>query len=247
MSQPTHIKDLVPDPENRRARTDTYRVLACEYCRASIQGHLRRGQRFCSRRCAGQAGRPAQITRSCAGCSQAFTRPASWGAMAFCSRSCALRVRHASRPAAPPRVSRPCRCGAGKPAGHRRSECLDCSRTRRQQWERTRVITAEQLERKRLRARIHALNRRSVLVSAGHGIRHGVENIRRLFQEQRGCCAYCHQPLVKYHIDHVVPLARGGVHLPENWCLSCPDCNYRKHARTPQEWAADGYGRHRAS
>lgn len=96
-----------------------------------------------------------------------------------------------------------------------------------------------------LAARLYGQARRALLKASGHGIRHGVENVRRLWAEQDGRCAYCGVMLEKYHIDHIIPLIKGGEHKPENWCLACPDCNYRKHARTPEEWAADGYGRHR--
>jgi 5-methylcytosine-specific restriction endonuclease McrA len=41
----------------------------------------------------------------------------------------------------------------------------------------------------------------------------------------------------KWHIDHRIPLFRGGTHDPRNLCLSCPDCNMRKHTKLPDEFA----------
>lgn len=39
-----------------------------------------------------------------------------------------------------------------------------------------------------------------------------------------------------WHIDHAVPLARGGVDAPENLCLSCEACNLKKSVRMPHEF-----------
>ncbi len=51
-------------------------------------------------------------------------------------------------------------------------------------------------------------------------------------------CYYCKEcfPPSKIHFDHVLPLARGGKHVVENLCVSCPDCNLSKHAKLPHEW-----------
>ncbi|MBU4274189.1 MAG: HNH endonuclease, partial [Planctomycetes bacterium] len=224
-----------------KGRTDAFRVLKCEYCELIISGRIRRERRFCSRHCAGRAGRPKLVNYICAFCKQQFSRPASWGIIKYCSHSChqSDRWKHVVR-LSPPNERQCAKCKTtfaatrehfGPTKGGRgglKSECRACSRLRHTQWNKTRVVTSAQRERARLLARIHAQNRRSKLVGSGHGIRHGVENIKRLWKEQDGCCAYCNNRLDKYHIDHIIPLARGGKHLPENWCLSCPDCNYKK-------------------
>lgn len=58
-----------------------------------------------------------------------------------------------------------------------------------------------------------------------------------------GCCNYCACELSfkdrrAWHIDHVIPLARGGMHEIGNLVIACASCNLRKHDRTPDEWAA---------
>ena len=61
-------------------------------------------------------------------------------------------------------------------------------------------------------------------------------DVLRLFEEQQGCCAYCGESLIDYHIDHVIPLSRGGSNWPENLCLACSECNLQKGALTPDEF-----------
>jgi 5-methylcytosine-specific restriction endonuclease McrA len=43
---------------------------------------------------------------------------------------------------------------------------------------------------------------------------------------------------VNLHMDHVVPIARGGVHCAENLRPTCATCNLKKHARTLGEYEA---------
>lgn len=54
-------------------------------------------------------------------------------------------------------------------------------------------------------------------------------------------CYLCDAPLeaVPMHLDHVVPLARGGAHTLENLRPSCARCNLRKGAKTPEELLRD--------
>lgn len=55
-----------------------------------------------------------------------------------------------------------------------------------------------------------------------------------LREKQRNRCAICGTSLSKGdHLDHIVPLARGGRHAPDNLQLLCPPCNLHKSDRDP--------------
>lgn len=58
-------------------------------------------------------------------------------------------------------------------------------------------------------------------------------------QSQKKVCYWCDESCESsYHIDHFVPLARGGEHRVGNLVISCPPCNLRKNARDPYEFAS---------
>lgn len=64
-------------------------------------------------------------------------------------------------------------------------------------------------------------------------------DLRRLHGEQGGCCYYCEIRLDgKYHVDHTIPIARGGTNDPANLALACARCNLRKGKRTAEEFLA---------
>ena len=50
-------------------------------------------------------------------------------------------------------------------------------------------------------------------------------------------CAYCGDPYE--HLDHVIPLVRGGSALPVNLVPACKPCNLAKSWKTRREWLAD--------
>lgn len=56
--------------------------------------------------------------------------------------------------------------------------------------------------------------------------------------KQEKVCSYC---LVEckhsYHIDHIMPLTRGGKHEITNLTISCPQCNHSKGNKTIDEWS----------
>lgn len=59
----------------------------------------------------------------------------------------------------------------------------------------------------------------------------------KLFKEQNGICNGCSQPLQPdAHIDHVMPLSRGGENADNNVQLLCPYCNLSKGSKTMSEW-----------
>jgi 5-methylcytosine-specific restriction endonuclease McrA len=65
-------------------------------------------------------------------------------------------------------------------------------------------------------------------------------DIENTWVQQRGRCAYfnfCGEHLSDgFHIDHAVPITRGGSNWPWNLQLCCPPCNLSKHNRDPLEF-----------
>ena len=63
------------------------------------------------------------------------------------------------------------------------------------------------------------------------------EDIQRIYSQQKGRCLYCLNKVSnKYHIDHIVPLSRGGTNSPDNICISCQSCNLSKGSKLLVEW-----------
>lgn len=61
-------------------------------------------------------------------------------------------------------------------------------------------------------------------------------DIQRIFKAQKSKCYYCHDVLEQYHIDHIVPIIRGGSNEPSNLVLTCPSCNLSKGTKLLHEW-----------
>lgn len=60
-----------------------------------------------------------------------------------------------------------------------------------------------------------------------------------MWVEQDGACFYCGTPLfAAYHVEHKIPLSRGGTDRLTNICLACAPCNLRKGAKTEDEFRA---------
>lgn len=60
--------------------------------------------------------------------------------------------------------------------------------------------------------------------------------VERLYERQRGMCACCSVALGdRYHLDHVIPLSRGGSNTDDNVQLLLDKCNARKGSRLPTE------------
>lgn len=65
---------------------------------------------------------------------------------------------------------------------------------------------------------------------------HTAADIRALVEMQNGLCKYCRKPLTKFHVDHIVALAKGGSNWPSNLCLACPSCNLKKRTKDADEF-----------
>ena len=52
-------------------------------------------------------------------------------------------------------------------------------------------------------------------------------------EAQQYRCVYCGTDTsIKFHVDHIVPLALGGKHEPDNIQITCPSCNLKKWIKT---------------
>lgn len=63
--------------------------------------------------------------------------------------------------------------------------------------------------------------------------------IDTMMDRQNGICAspVCDKNIrIRYHIDHIMPMALGGRSNPENLQLLCPRCNLTKHKKHPDDW-----------
>lgn len=65
-----------------------------------------------------------------------------------------------------------------------------------------------------------------------------VDDVARIRKLQRDRCGYCRVPLKGVgHIDHIVPVSKGGSNWPTNLQLLCAPCNVRKSAHDPIDFA----------
>lgn len=84
--------------------------------------------------------------------------------------------------------------------------------------------------------RVGSRNRKARLRKAEG--RHTVKEIHNLFDLQKGKCANCNVSIIKlYHVDHIIALSRGGSNWIRNIQLLCVDCNLRKRAHDPIDFA----------
>ena len=80
-------------------------------------------------------------------------------------------------------------------------------------------------------------NRRRARLVAGGG-NHTHEDVLLLLRTQKNKCWWCGISIdgSKYHVDHRIPLAKGGGNNAENLCIACPPCNLSKHDKLPFEF-----------
>jgi 5-methylcytosine-specific restriction endonuclease McrA len=85
----------------------------------------------------------------------------------------------------------------------------------------------------RLKGRIGTSKRRAA--KARTGGKYTAADIEAIRVAQGNRCYICHKKLKKYHIDHFIPLLKGGSNDPGNLRLACPRCNLRKHDKHPHD------------
>lgn len=80
------------------------------------------------------------------------------------------------------------------------------------------------------------VHRRNALKRAAAGS-FSKEDILFILTLQNFLCRYCGIDIsLKYSIDHIIPLSRGGTNWPWNIALACPRCNFSKGPKLPDEF-----------
>src|SRR6266487_856548 len=82
--------------------------------------------------------------------------------------------------------------------------------------------------------RMHEHNRRALKRNT-QGT-YTIDQIHEQHKRQHDKCYYCHKKLTEYHIEHSVPLSRGGTNDISNLVVACPTCNLKKGNKLPHEW-----------
>jgi len=92
------------------------------------------------------------------------------------------------------------------------------------------------------RCRIRVRNRQARRKGAGGNYVYA--DIEKQYNQQKGCCYYCNIKIGKgksaYHVDHIVPISRGGSNDPSNLVLACASCNLSKGDKLLSEWPQGG-------
>jgi 5-methylcytosine-specific restriction endonuclease McrA len=102
----------------------------------------------------------------------------------------------------------------------------EADRERSRQWRRKNPEKARALSAKHRRLRLDAPGS------------HTAEDVRWRYEIQKGCCYWCRKNVGdEYHVDHVIPISRGGSDGRENIVIACPTCNRSKHNKMPEEFA----------
>ena len=108
--------------------------------------------------------------------------------------------------------------------------------------EKIRTYKKNYVQKNKEKYRIYAFNRRSLKRAVGFNINKISEFVGGIKNCKTVLCSYCNKriPSLGCHIDHIIPLSKGGFHCVENLCVSCPTCNRSKGSKLLHEWIRSG-------
>ena len=71
---------------------------------------------------------------------------------------------------------------------------------------------------------------------SGNGDFVSAGEIQTQLEKQSSRCYWCCNILSVYHVDHILPLSKGGTNTTENICIACPTCNLKKGVKLPTDF-----------
>ena len=107
-----------------------------------------------------------------------------------------------------------------------------------------RARTAEKKRRWPEKYKAYKANRTAREVEAGGRLTG--DEVRGAFERSGGQCVYCDIPLLLtdregWHLEHLVPLSRGGDNAASNVAAACSRCNLQKGSKTAHEFMPDRF------
>ena len=134
------------------------------------------------------------------------------------------------------------RAGPSRP-GQWFSQCKSCHlenlRQRRASPERAKKFRDYMREWRRKhpeRSRVDEARRRAREAAAGPS--YSSAHVKAQYIAQSGRCYWCKEQVASdYHVDHVIPLSKGGSNGSDNIVIACPPCNRKKCDKMPWEFA----------
>lgn len=196
----------------------------------------------CSKECTGKKWRLARrvdiAPRVCPECGETFIPKRSDSR--YCERRCLVKA--AWRAQYQPKINIIVCAYCTEQFSPTRSDAIYCgsSCNKRAYYEanRTHLLAASvQWMRNNRHARRNIIMRRRARIR-GNKDSVGVQerDWRRLVARYKGRCAYCQRKPDVLHMDHIVPIARGGRHGIGNIIPACGDCNHSKGSKLLMEW-----------
>ena len=118
---------------------------------------------------------------------------------------------------------------------HREDHIIVSRKWRKDHKEQHSAMLKEWRRKNPIKSRLYTHDRRAKIKETGGFCTK--TDIERQLEGQKGRCWWCRKILRgKYEIDHRVPIAKRGPHLPANIVISCVTCNKAKHDKLPQDW-----------
>lgn len=185
----------------------------------------------------------ARRTRSCVHCGAIFIARQTQidaGVGKLCSKACGIKYNHGLLNSA----ENIAKHVAGMISAHREGRVKRATGPEHPQWTggleasiaRAKPFMAAKLRAYR-KANPHKVKEFSMKRSNGKTGRLPRGFVARLFLLQKKKCTICRRSIANgYHVDHVTPISKGGLHEPLNIQLLCPTCNVRKFAKDPIEY-----------